>query len=354
MKLTYAIVSVTNNGSLLAGKIALWLSGEVQVYAKDGRNLDPEAEVYSDLSALVQELFPKVDGIIFIMATGIVVRTISPLLVHKSKDPAIIVMDEKGQHVISLLSGHIGGANRLATEIAEIVEGTPVITTATDVQKKTAPDMVAVNLELEIESFEAAKELASLTVNGKKVLYFVDETLPDVELYRKRAQEMSVTLLEMSQMNQMEYDGAVVITDHRIIHTTPVLFLRPPALVAGIGCRRGTNGQKILKALRQVMAEEGRSLRSLQRLASVDVKEDEIGLLSVADQLELPISFYSRDELELPIREFNLVESEFVKKQIGVGNVCEAAAILASNQGELIVKRKDFEGITIALARVRF
>ena len=95
MKLTYAIVSVTNNGSLLAGKIALWLSGEVQVYAKDGRNLDPEAEVYSDLSALVQELFPKVDGIIFIMATGIVVRTISPLLVHKSKDPAIIVMDEK-------------------------------------------------------------------------------------------------------------------------------------------------------------------------------------------------------------------------------------------------------------------
>ncbi|MBP7248124.1 MAG: cobalamin biosynthesis protein, partial [Negativicutes bacterium] len=195
---------------------------------------------------------------------------------------------------------------------------------------------------------------ASLTVNGKKGLYFVDETLPDVELYRKRAQEMSVTLLEMSQMNQMEYDGAVVITDHRIIHTTPVLFLRPPALVAGIGCRRGTNGQKILKALRQVMAEEGRSLRSLQRLASVDVKEDEIGLLSVADQLELPISFYSADELELPIREFNLVESEFVKKQIGVGNVCEAAAILASNQGELIVKRKDFEGITIALARVRF
>lgn len=351
---SYAVISVTNQGSLLAEKIAATLPGDVRTYAKEGRSLALEAEIYTDLSQLVKSLFPTVSGLIFVMATGIVVRTLAPLLVHKAQDPAVVVLDEQGQNVISLLSGHIGGANELAKEIAKITEGNPVITTATDIQQVMAPDMFAIHLDLDIESFEAAKEIASLIVNGKKVLYFLDDTIPEAGMYRQKAKAHQIDLLPMESMGKMQdFDGAIVVTDHNIFQSVPTLYLRPPALVAGIGCRRGTSGADILQALQEVVAEQGRSIKSLTGIASVSIKEDEIGLLSVAQQLAVKTSFYTPDQLREVIHDRNLTESEFVKNQIGVGNVCESAAILASNRGQIIAPKKCFEGITIALARVK-
>ena len=351
---TYAVISVTNQGSLLAAQIAAGLPGEVKTYAKEGRNLTLDAEIYTDLSQLVKSLFPQVSGLIFVMATGIVVRTLASFLIHKSQDPAVVVLDEKGQHAISLLSGHIGGANELAKKVAEITGGTPVITTATDVQQVMAPDMFAIHLGLDIESFDAAKEIASLIVNGKKVLYFLDETIPDAAFYRQKAKENHVDLLPMDLMGKVgHFDGAVVVTDHHIFQSVPTLYLRPPALIAGVGCRRGIAGADILQALQEVVAEQGRSIRSVTGLASVSIKEDEIGILSVAQQLGVKASFYTPEQLTEVVHARNLEESAFVKNQIGVGNVCESAAILASNQGEIIAPKKCFEGITIALARVK-
>lgn len=354
MKPFYAVISVTNQGSVLAAKIAAQLPGETKVYAREGRNLALEAEEYTDLSQLVQSLFPHVSGLICVMAAGIAVRTIAPLLVHKSQDPALVVLDEKGEFAISLVSGHLGGANELARTVASITGGMPVITTATDVQQVMAPDIFAIHLGLDIESFEDAKDVAALIVNGKKVLYFIDETIPEAEFYRKKAQEHQINLLPMNAMGQLDhYDGAIVITDHHILQSVPTLYLRPPALVAGIGCRRGTPGAEILQALQEIIASQGRSIRSLTGIASVTIKEDEIGIHSVAEQLGVKTLFYTPEELAKVVEQENLSESNFVKEKIGVGNVCEPAAILASQGGKIIAPKKSFGGITIALARVK-
>ena len=346
------IISVTTQGSLLAARLAAKLPMQTEVYAKAGRNIALEGKEYENFSETVEELFNRMDGLIFIMATGIVVRTLAPLIVNKTQDPAIVVLDEQGQHAISLLSGHIGGANELAKMAADAVDGTPVITTATDVQQVMAPDTLAVKLELEIDGLDEAKKISSLLVNEGRVLYFLDESLPGAEEYRQKAKEYKVELLSMSDMSQLDgFDGAVVISDQQILLEVPTLYLRPPVLIAGIGCRRGTSAINILQALQETCRMSGRSLRSVHSLASVDLKEDEIGLLAAAQQLHLETYFYTPEELESVRLKFGLAESAFVKEKIGVGNVCETAALLASQGGSLVSPKKSIEGITIALAR---
>jgi Cobalamin biosynthesis protein CbiG len=351
---SYAVISVTNQGSILAEKIAAGLPGEVKLYAREGRNLSKETENYLDLGHLVESLFPQVDGMIFIMAAGIVVRVIAPLLVHKAQDPAVVVTDEQGEYAISLVSGRIGGGIELAKKVASAMGGTPVITAGSDTQQIATPDLLAISMGLEVESFETAKTVSELLSDGKNVHYFLDATIPEAEMYQKKAREFLINLLPMSEMNNVPgLDGAIVITDHQIVESVPTLYLRPPALIAGIGCRRGTRGADILQALHKVVAAQGRSLRSLKGLASVSVKEDEIGILAVGQQLGLPMEFLPIEKLREVVAKRGLEESDFVKAKIGVGNVCEAAAIAASQFGELIVSKKQFDGITIALARIK-
>jgi cobalt-precorrin 5A hydrolase len=145
-----AIISVTKNGALLAEKLAKNLTFKTDLYAKVDRDADVPAEYYDSLSRLVDSIYNVYDGLIFIMATGIVVRVIAPHIRDKRFDPAVVVMDEAGEYAISLLAGHIGGANELARIISRAIDARPVITTATDVIQKPAADILAVKLGLEI------------------------------------------------------------------------------------------------------------------------------------------------------------------------------------------------------------
>ncbi len=289
-----AIISLTAKGGALAEKISSKVGGQTFAKGKD----------YSKLAELVEEIFATFDGLIFICAAGIVVRTIAPHIVSKLSDPAVLVVDECGQNVISLLSGHVGRANELAVEVAAAIEANPVITTATDVEGKISVDAIASRLGLVPEPKEAIKAINAAILRGEEV--FV--TAGDVRLN-----------------------------------------LIPQNLIAGIGCRRGTSSLKIFEAIERACAMIHQSIERVKLLASVDAKKEEVGLVSLAEAMGLEIKFFSADELQEKIDEYKLEESKFVSRSVGVGNVCEAAALCCVESARFALPKTSFKGVTVAL-----
>ena len=289
-----AIISLTRNGGRVATKIAAKVGGQVFAKGKD----------YENLPALVGEIFGIFDGLIFVCAAGIVVRMIAPHIVSKLSDPAVIVVDERGQNVISLLSGHIGRANELALDIAKALEANPVITTATDVEGKFSVDGIASRLGLAPEPKEAIKAINGAILRGEEI--FV--TAGDVRLN-----------------------------------------LIPQNLIAGVGCRRGTSSLKIFEAIQRACAMIHQPIERVKLLASAQAKQDEPGLLSLAEVMGLEIKFFSADELQKKIDEYKLAESKFVTRMVGVGNVCEAAALCCAEDARFALPKTTFKGVTVAL-----
>lgn len=354
-----AIIAVTVKGAALAAKLSQGLDCDAVVYAKEGRLADSQALTYSSLQELLHRIFKQFDGFICIMAAGIAVRVLAPLLGHKSTDPAVVVVDDGGNYAISLLSGHLGGANELTNRVAQALGALPVITTATDVAGKVAPDVLSGKLGLKIETLVQAKAVNAALANGGKVDFFLDNSLPQVEMLREKAAEFNIALNEVSMFSVKigllgECDAAVFITDKLLECDVPHVFLRPPTLVIGLGCRRGTDVKTILRAVQEATGRIGRSNLSICCLASVDIKEDEAGLLAAGRELGAELRFFDKRQLQQSILDNKLCVSEFVQKQIGVGNVCEAAALLAARNVRLMLAKTKFPQVTVAIAEAKF
>lgn len=346
-----AILSVTYNGCLLAERLAVALGGNADVYAKAGRHLAHSKHVFTSLSETVEKLFPVYDGLVFIMATGIVVRVIAPHIRDKRVDPAVVVVDERGQYAISLLSGHIGGANDLSHAVAEAIGAQPVITTATDVGNLPAADVLAVKLGLTIEPFENLKQINAAIVHGERVAFFVDSDLACYSTYCRQAEGLGVNLAAMSEAERTEtYDYAVMITDKEFQLIKPHLYLRPRTLAVGIGCRRGVAASAILAVISKACLSVGRSPSSIALIGSTVVKSDEQGILTAAAELDVPTVFFTNEQLQQCIEKHQLECSPFVGQQIGVGNVCEPAALLGAQANSLLLPKTIFPQITIAIA----
>lgn len=285
-----AIIVLTAPGKILAEKIG----GQIFCMGKD----------FTNLKNFVAEIFNKFDAIIFICATGIAVRMIAPHIVSKISDPAVIVIDELGKNVISLIGGHIGGANKLAIEIAQKISANPVITTATDIEKKISADTFANNFGLIPEDKNLIKKINSAILSGEEI--FITAGNYKMKLLAKN-------------------------------------------LIAGVGCKRGISAEKILDALEKSCAEINQPIERIKILASVDIKSDEVGLLECAEKISCAIKFFSVAQLQEKISEYKLIESDFVKKNIGVGNVCEAAALCCAGHGKFALTKKIFDGVTVAL-----
>jgi cobalt-precorrin 5A hydrolase len=278
---------------------------------------------------------------IFIMATGIVVRSIAGHLVHKTHDPAVVVCDEAGRFAISLVSGHVGGANALARGVAAITGGQSVITTATDVNQVPAIDVIATESRLVIENPVAIKTVNMALITGAPIRVH--------DPYGKvisRLPPGQVTPFEDRGVGQ---DGVAVFVDHMRLDLPPhVLVLRPSTLVAGMGCNRGTDLEEMRDLLERTFSANHLCLSSLRCLASVDLKADEPGLLVLADSLKIKITFFTPKQLNTVAKV--PTPSATVEKHIGVQSVCEAAALLATNQGRLIVPKQKTANVTLAVA----
>jgi cobalt-precorrin 5A hydrolase len=303
-----------------------------------------ETVVFDRLTEHVAQRFRCFDGHIFIMAAGIAVRAVAPLLDHKFRDPAVVVVDDAGRFAVSLLAGHVGGANRLAEAVAGHLGAEPVITTATDANGRPAIDRLALELGLAMENAAAVKGVNMALLEGHPVALW-----DPGGLVAPRLGAMARPADLAAFANLSEGQAGIYVDDQCVPLPEPVLCLRPPTLAAGIGCNRGTAAAEMAALLEAGLAEVGRSARSLMCIASIDLKADEPGLGDLARQLGVPLHFYSAEALNRVRHVPN--PSAMVAEHVGVPSVCEAAALLATDRGTLIVTKRKSANATCAIAR---
>ncbi|GAB6100476.1 cobalt-precorrin 5A hydrolase [Halanaerocella petrolearia] len=338
-----AVIALTEAGKELAYSLDELLEVDLYLAAKVESRKDVNT-FDSSLKELVSKLFTQYDGLIFIMALGIVVRVISPYLRDKREDPAVITVDETAENVISTLSGHLGGANQLTNQVASLIEANPVITTATDCQDKLAFDLLAKKLNCEVVPWKNLKLANAALVNGRQVNIFTD-----LELDLNLAEEVSLFPLE--QLGEVE-GFPVIISNQDIKLTKPYLQLIPQNIVVGVGCRRGVSANQVKTAIFSALQKLDLHQASIKKLATIDLKEDEAGIIDTAKELDIPVDIIAREEIKEA--DLDYTRSEFVKEQIGVGGVCEPAAQLSIQKGELLLPKTINNKVTVALVRENF
>lgn len=282
------------------------------------------------------------EACLFIGAAGIAVRYIAPWVKDKLTDSPVIVMDEKGEYVIPVLSGHAGGGIALAEEIAKCTGATPVLTTATDVQKKFAVDVFAGKNRLKILDRVLAKKISAAVLEGKKIGFY--STFP---VEGQCPGELKVC----DRIEELEnYCYGIAIVDKKVQQDKEnILWLwKKREIVAGIGCRKGTKKEQIKEGLLEVLEKNRIKPDEIAAFASIDLKEKEEGLLKLAEEYKVSFITYSADELK---KTGSVSQgSSFVEKVTGVDNVCERAARCCVPEGELIQPKVCSGGITVALA----
>ncbi len=318
-----------------------------------GRCADmPGYEDGPGLSQVTEEWFGKADALIYFAAAGIAVRCIAPFARDKFRDPAVLVSDENGKFVISLMSGHAGGANRLSLVLAEAIGARPVITTATDGRGLFAVDVFAAENGLQISDRTAAKKISARILAGETPgIYFEREYCPaddgcgrkDLssnrgvrEIPAAEARETPQSEDEMNRYGQgirrtADRSEADIIVSWRKSpqDRESALYLIPRAVTLGIGCRRGIPEKAVQKAVRQILEDAGVFRQAVSGIASIDLKKEEQGLLDFAGNQGLPLIFYKAEELNAVPGTFT--ESDFVRNVTGVDCVCERSAVLLAS-----------------------
>ena len=256
-----ALIAVTTGSIKVAERIKENLRGEITVFLPQKLKQSKLTATYFSKKLVDQigEIFSDYDGLVFIMASGIVVRVTAPYIKDKHTDPAVVVVDDVGRYVVSLLSGHEGGANRLAHNVANILKTDAVVTTGT----------------------EAVKDI-----------------------------------------------------------------------IIGIGCKRGIGSADVKEAIHNALADADVSVDRVRLAGTVDLKANEAGLLRALEELDIPLRVVSRAEIETCAKDYS--KSDFVIDKIGVGGVCEPAALISGRKTKLILKKQKYPGITIAIAQENF
>ena len=329
-----AVYCVSKNGYETCLKIRNNVYKNLHIYVSqrvtnmlnlESENVENLFVINERVPILLEKTFDKYDLHIFVAALGAVVRIIEGKFKSKDTDPAVITVDDHVNFVISLLSGHLGGANEECKKIANGIGAIPVITTASDVGGKIAVDTLSQKIKAKLESLEDAKRVTSLIVNGENVSIHLPKNIVE---------------------NDKNCAGAIIVSNRKNIEISKII---PKNIILGIGCKRNTPKEKIIEKISYVMKTQNLEMSSIKRSASAWVKSDEIGLLEAMEELSIPIEFFEKEEI---LKVENLVEerSEFVKNQIGVYGVSEPCAYLASSKrGSFLVKKVKLEGVTISI-----
>ena len=325
------LICFSDSGAALALRLCKTLEIEkTEVHSTEKFAVRYGFSAHETVRADMETLFKTYDALIFICAAGIAVREIAPYVLDKTKDPAVLVIDDRGNYVIPLLSGHIGGANALAKRVAALIGATPVITTATDGNGKFSCDAWATEHGCAISSMQLAKEVSAAILTRDVPIvseYPLPEPLPE-SLFKSETGDLGV------------YIGVKTETPF-----DKTLRLIPKIVTLGVGCRKDAPEETISETIKTVLEDNEIDVRAVVRIASIDVKKDEAGLLACAKKLGIPIVFYTAEELNTVPGEFE--ESAFVKQTVGVGNVCERAAVSAG--GKLLVRKTALNGVTVAV-----
>ncbi|WP_338631434.1 cobalt-precorrin 5A hydrolase [Clostridium baratii] len=316
-----SIISVTEKGDEIAYKLKENFDSDIYLKSKlkDFK-----------LDNVTKECFKKYKAIVFLSSTGIAVRAISKYLKGKDVDPAVIVVDVCNNFTISLVSGHLGGANKLTYEISNVLGNIPVITTATDNMDLIAPDILAKNNNLIIEDLKKAKVIAGRLVN-KETVYFKDD---------EKKIDFPKGYIETEDVK----DNTVWITNSSK-EKDNVLKLIRKNIILGIGCRKDTNSKKLSDFVSNVLLENNLDKRSVRLIASIDVKKNEKAILDLAKELNSKLKFYTKEEIMTVEEKYE--GSSFVKATVGVSCVSEPVVDLSG--GEIIIEKIKNNGMTLTV-----
>ena len=419
-----SLTAFTDRGEALAVKITKQLNndGEKAEFVRCGKRHMPSGSepacpgdkallpvepcAYVRAADWTAKVFGKSGALVFVGAVGIAVRSIAPHIVSKATDPAVVVIDEAGCFVIPILSGHLGGANALASRLASITGGQAVITTATDVNGVFAFDDWARRMNCAVENADLIREVSGTLLGGGIVSVWSDfeilgEVPSGVELSSYAESSVCVTICEETRLKPCIMfrdetgegqcvtiraeacaatredacvgcgtDGVPAPTEKKAERKLRII---PRVICVGIGCRRGTPAEEIEDAVMAALRENGISQKAMYALVSIDLKAEEEGIKELARKYKVPFLTYSAEELREVPGEFT--GSEFVMSVTGVDNVCERAAVRAASRsapprgagcstavesdrgsmayhyGELICRKRAKDGVTVALAR---
>lgn len=327
------LFAYSKKGLETAKKAAACIDGEAELFTVERLAGDGAKPIPKPSGDFYGERFASSDALIFVSSCGIAVRSIAPFIKSKTTDPAVVVIDETGRFVISLLSGHIGGANALAKRIADALGAVPVITTATDANGRFSVDSWAKTHGFAVSDMNAAKAVSAA---------ILERDIPinsDFPILGKLP----------AGLIRGEGETGVYITYKADEPFKTTLRLIPKCVVLGLGCRRGISKEAIETAVKTVLSENGIDPRAVKCAASIDLKKDEAGLIEYCREKGLPLSFHTAEELKTVPGEFTA--SDFVKEITGVDCVCERAALFGADK--LIIKKTALEGVTVAAALVK-
>ena len=331
-----AIISVSKKGQELAFDLKNKLDSDSTIIKCD--------LYHKNVKKCFPILFYEYDAIIAVMASGILIRSVAPLVESKVTDPAVINIDDNGKFVISALSGHLGGANELAGKVAGLIDATPVITTSTDVNKKLGIDVLAKDLYLSIDNTKEILHFNKAILEGREISLTVN---PDMNFDYLFDYLNNVTL----EINvSIEYSPKVDTDEIHVSFDEHELTLKERKIVVGIGCRRGKDCRFIYDGIKKSLNDLKISHSRVNLLASAEIKKDEKGILELSEKLNIPVEFVEIDKLKL-FESSDVSKSEFVYSKFGIYGVCEPSAlIMAGFDSELIYKKTSYDGVTIAIA----
>lgn len=348
-----AIVCITKNGINISKRIKEKIpSASIYAQSKHKDSSDGIIWFEKNTKIMIEEIFKEYDSIICIFSLGAVIRLISNLLADKKTDPAVIVIDDKANFVISALSGHLGGANSLSKHIADILNSTAVITTAADVNETIAVDLLGNDFKWRIENFENVTKVSAHMVNEEKIGVYQDTG--ETKWWNKELPRNVSIVEDIDELKSDNFRAGLIISD-RII-TDPLLIgksviYRPKSLVVGLGFHWDTTQKDIEDGIMKVLKENGLSFLSIRNLSTIDRGKSPVSLGSFSDKHGIPLEFFEKEKLN-KIMVPN--PSDVVKKYEGTSSVSEASSILSSGGKLIITKQKFPPNLTVAVCRISY
>lgn len=307
------------------------------------------------IGSLAAEAFSESDALVFISAAGIAVRAIAPHVRDKSTDPAVVVVDDGAGYAISLLSGHLGGANELARAIASATGATAVVTTATDAMGLPSAEDVAAGVDGAIEDTGSIKAVNSAIIRGMPVAVVDGDGTRLARLGKEFGPGGVFTFHGRVEDVDGEAGAVILVSPFTDICPSPgmedrTMVVRPRGFVLGVGCRRGVTVDEVARAFDEAVGSSGISPLSVRNLATIDIKSDEEGLVGFARSRGLDISFYPAPELAGISPPSGA--SKAVEAATGAGGVSEPAAMISAGADTVWMRKKIIGRVTVAVARV--
>ena len=362
-----AIVAVSRPGARLAARLSAAMpDAQLHLERRAAAGVDAEAQLYDlPLRPRLQSMFATHDSLVVFLPVGATVRLLAPVLGNKKQDPAVVCVDDAGRYAVSVLSGHVGGADRLAHMVAEAIGAQPIITSASDALNVAAIDLIGADHGWRIDASPTnLTRAAAAVVNGEPVALWLDPQCGAVWPANVPMSSNIVVVDNLSDAMAPDYAASLIVSDRVASFDpgAPRVVYRPPTLAVGVGCRRDVDADHISELLDETLAAHGLAKSSVAAIATIDIKADEPGIIALARSLDVPLEIFDGAQLNAVAEQS--ADSEAIDAQasrptaskaqelLGVYGVSEPAAMLAAGAPGVIVPRAKSDRATVAVARI--